>query len=50
MRFFAINTSGSILYVDNDDKVRLVQNETEFLELWQVILNSFLYILKVMYI
>ncbi|KAF7396051.1 hypothetical protein HZH68_010101 [Vespula germanica] len=35
MRFFAINTSNSILYVDNDDKVRLVQNETEFLELWQ---------------
>nr|XP_050858068.1 putative histone-lysine N-methyltransferase 1 [Vespula vulgaris] len=35
MRFFAINTSNNILYVDNDDKVRLVQNETEFLELWQ---------------
>ncbi|KAL2715599.1 putative histone-lysine N-methyltransferase 1 [Vespula squamosa] len=35
MHFFAINTSSGISYVDNDDKVRLVENETEFLELWQ---------------
>ncbi|XP_035743599.1 protein PF14_0175-like isoform X1 [Vespa mandarinia] len=35
MRFFGINISKGISYFDNDDVLRLVENETDFLELWQ---------------